>query len=76
MPHDGKRFKEFDFGGMTYAGKAVVYDESDQISLKPGKQSAKWMQRAKNTDLTCGQDAIFGGVMHLEGHYYLATTGC
>jgi hypothetical protein len=54
----------------------VVYDETDQIALPPGRQSRAWMARMKATDVLCGQDRFEGSVRALGGHYYITGFGC
>jgi hypothetical protein len=73
---DGHRFDEFNWGGMLFASKGVVYDESDEVALPYGHQSTDWKKRMKSTDLTCGGDGPVGEVIPLGNHYYIATFGC
>ncbi|MGP6190713.1 MAG: hypothetical protein ACLPSH_11675 [Vulcanimicrobiaceae bacterium] len=76
LPRNGHRFAEFNWGGMSFASDGVVYDETDEVGLPSGRQSAAWFDRMKNTDLTCGENARLGPVHALGGHYYLASFGC
>jgi hypothetical protein len=71
LPRDQLRFAVFDWGGMVWAGHELVYDESDQITLRWGQQSAPWLSRARKTELVCGY-----GVQPLWAHYYMADTPC
>lgn len=78
LPDDGKRYREFNWGGMLFASRGVVYDETDEIARPPGRQSAAWLARLNNSDLACGldPDVRIGIVEPLAGHYYLASFGC
>lgn len=76
LPKDGRRFAEFNWGGMLFASKGVVYDETDEVGRPFGHQSAEWKRRMKNTDLTCGLDGPVGEVIPLEGHYFVVGFGC
>jgi hypothetical protein len=69
---EGPRLAVFDWGGMVWASFGVVYDETDQVSLPPDRQSAKWRERASRTALSCeGYDA-----RPLWDHYYLVSFPC
>jgi hypothetical protein len=37
---DNPRLAVFNWGGMIWASRGVVYDESDEIAMPPGQQSA------------------------------------
>ena len=76
LPRDGKRFAEFNFGGMLFASSGVVYDETDQIALPRDRQSPAWLARVSNTDLMCGGTTLVAPVHALWDHYYLAGFGC
>jgi hypothetical protein len=76
LPKDGKRYAEFNWGGMLFASSGVVYDETDEVALPHGHQSIAWKKRMRNTDLTCGGDGPVGKVMRLIGHYYVTAFGC
>jgi hypothetical protein len=76
LPKDGKRYAEFNWGGMLFASRGVVYDETDEIALPSGHQSAAWKSRMKETDLTCGGDGPIGPVEPVGDHYYVTTFGC
>ena len=68
----GPRLALFDWGGTAWASFGVVYDESDQVSLPPGRQSADWLEEASHSELSCEGY----GVQPLWGHYYLASFAC
>ena len=76
LPRNGKRYAEFNWGGMLFASKGVTYDETDEVALPAGRQSGAWKKRMKNTDLTCGGDGPVGDVTPLGGHYYMTGFGC
>jgi hypothetical protein len=76
LPKDGRRYKEFNWGGMLFASRGVVYDETDEIALPANKRSAAWTARLRNTDLMCGTDDIGGIAIPLGNHYYLTSFGC
>jgi hypothetical protein len=76
LPKDGQRFAEFNWGGMLFASRGVVYDETDEVALPYGHQSAAWKSRMKHTDVTCGGDGPVGNAMPLGGHYYVTAFGC
>jgi hypothetical protein len=61
---------------MMFASKGVVYDETDEIALPPGHQSAAWKSRMRKTDLTCGGDGPIGRVEPVGGHHYVTSFGC
>jgi hypothetical protein len=62
----------FDWGGMSFASKGIVYDETDQVALPKGSQSADWLAQAGHTELSCEGY----GVRALWDHYYLASFPC
>jgi hypothetical protein len=72
-PRDGTpRLLVFNRGGMIWASNGVVYDESDEVALPRGRQSAAWQARADRTELGCGDFYI----TPLLGHFYLADFPC
>ena len=73
LPKNGRRFAEFPWGGMLFASTGVVHDETDEVGLPFGHQSANWKQRMRNTDLTCGGDGPIGNVMPMGDHYYVVS---
>jgi hypothetical protein len=73
LPTDGKpRLAEFDWDGIPSATFAVIYDESDQITLPRERQTAAWQQQAKD-QLSCEG---YGVVQSFWAHYYLVTFPC
>jgi hypothetical protein len=66
------RVAVFDWGGMSFASRGVVYDETDQVSLPPERRSAEWGEQASHSELACGGV----GVRKLWDHYYLASFPC
>jgi hypothetical protein len=71
LPAD-QRLVVFDWGGMSFASKGLVYDVTDQISLPKGNQSADWLAQASRSELSCEGY----GVRALWDHYYLASFPC
>lgn len=72
LPADRKpRLKFFDWGGMVWASFGLLYDESDQVDLPAGSQSADWVEQASH-ELSC--DGY--GVRPLWGHYYFISLPC
>jgi hypothetical protein len=72
LPPDRRpRLAVFSWGGMLWASSGVVYDETDQVSLPRGSQSADWLAAASHSELSCGY-----GVQPLWDHYYLASFAC
>jgi hypothetical protein len=62
----------FNWGGMVWASQGLVYDETDQVSLPRGRQSAAWLAQARHSELSCEGY----GVQPLWDHYYLASFPC
>lgn len=73
LPIDGKpRLAVFSWGGMLWSSRGVVYDESDEIALPPGHQSAAWKANPNLGELSCGNwDA-----RRLSSHFYLVGFLC
>lgn len=74
---DEPRLVEFDLGGMIWTHGAILYDESDQLSLSPGQRSRAWHDRASKID--CEPDAdppLFLQWTGLARHFYLASFPC
>ena len=73
LPIDGRpRLAIFIWGGMIWLTTGVVYDESDEIALPPGQQSAAWKSNPDLGQLSCGNwDA-----RRLSSHYYLVAFPC
>jgi hypothetical protein len=73
LPPDGRpRLAVFNWGGMIWASHGLVYDESDEVALAPGKQSAHWLADPRLAELGCGNF----GVQPLWSHYYLVSFPC
>ena len=73
LPADRRpRLVVFDWGGMPFASHGLVYDETDQVSLPKGRQSADWLAQASRTELSCEGY----GIQALWDHYYLADFPC
>jgi hypothetical protein len=72
LPKTGQpKLAVFNRGGMVWASKGIVYDESDEVTLPPGRQSSAWVERASHTELTCGF-----WVRPLGSHFYLGYFDC
>jgi len=71
LPSTRPRLAVFNWGGMAWASGGLVYDESDEVALPAGRQSAAWKAKAANTELGCGY-----GIQSLWSHYYLASFAC
>jgi hypothetical protein len=64
-------------GGMSWASRGFVYDESDEIMLDPSAQSARWKARAHDSELGCGYGAIpIPGPSAFTQHWYIASFAC
>jgi len=67
----------FNLGGMIWASRGFVYDESDEVVREPSQQSSGWKTRAQNSELGCGYGAeAFPGRFAFTRHWYLASFGC
>jgi hypothetical protein len=78
IPRDGKpRLLVFNRGGMLWASRGYVYDESDEVVLPQSLQSAGWKARADETELTCGYFAepLPGHLLYTQ-HWYIASFEC
>jgi hypothetical protein len=62
----------FNWGGMVWSSNGVIYDESDEVALAPGRQSPDWIARAGRTEPGCGGYSI----TPVGGHFYLADFPC
>ena len=70
LPPDGHRLAVFDLGGLLWASRAIVYDETDQIMVGAGHQSAD--RRARATELACQYLAKpVPGPTRWSRHWYL-----
>ena len=72
LPHDGARFARFDWGGMSFASQARVYDESDEIRLPAGTQSPAWLAKTQHSEFACEG----WGQRHLIDHFYVVYFPC
>ena len=73
LPRDGRpRLAVFNWGGSIWVSHGLVYDESDEVALAPGRQSAQWLADPRLAELECGGF----GVQPLWSHYYLASFPC
>lgn len=77
-PPDGKlRLQVFNRGGMIWASRGFVYDESDEVVLASSLRSASWKVRADKTELNCGYYAEpFPGHFSFTLHWYIASFNC
>jgi|GEM_PF-3258829 len=76
LPDSGERFAEFNWGGLSFPSRGVVYDETDEIGLPPNQQSRRWVSRMKNTDLLCGEQKFEALFQSFGDHYYEVGFGC
>jgi len=67
-----KRLAVFNWGGMVWASRGIVYDESDEVALPPGRQSQAWLHNPGLAELSCEGC----GITPLWSHYYLASFPC
>jgi hypothetical protein len=72
LPDDGHRLAVFNWGGMAFASHGLVYDESDEVALPPGRQSSTWRSNPNLAELACEGYAVDP----LWSHYYLASFPC
>lgn len=74
----GPKLVEFDLGGMLWLHGAIVYDESDEMSLAYDQRSKAWKDRADNSDLEC-EWAVARPFLRFSGlteHFYLGSISC
>ena len=78
LPHDGRRLAVFELGGMIWASRGLVYDETDQVTRDRWAVTPDWAARAKGTELSCGYTAypLPIPVRWWSEHWYLASFGC
>ncbi|MEA1672348.1 hypothetical protein [Nitrospirillum sp. BR 11163] len=62
------------WGGFIVASTSLVYDESDEVTLPPERQSASWKTRIEHTDLACPYG--YRVRTALGGHFYAVGVGC
>jgi hypothetical protein len=75
--HDEPRLLVFNRGGMIWASRGYVYDESDEVVREESLRSANWRVRADRTELSCGYYAQpFPGHFSFTQHWYLASFNC
>ena len=76
-PNREPRLLVFNRGGMVWASRGYVYDESDEILREEPLRSAGWRARADGTELSCGYYARpFPGHFAFAQHWYLASFAC
>jgi hypothetical protein len=67
----------FNRGGMIWASRGYVYDESDEVTREEPLRSARWRALADKTELSCGYYAEpFPGHFSFTRHWYLASFNC
>jgi hypothetical protein len=71
-PTDRPRLVVFNWGGMIWASRGLVFDESDEVALPPGHQSVAWLDNPGRAELACAGYAV----QPLWSHYYLAQFPC
>jgi hypothetical protein len=76
-PNGEPRLLVFDRGGMLWASRGYVYDESDEVVRDEPLRSADLRARSDNTELSCGYYAQpFPGHFSFTQHWYLASFNC
>ena len=76
-PNGEPRLLVFNRGGMIWASRGYVYDESDEVVRQEPLRSAGWKARAEKTELGCGYYARpFPGHFSFTQHWYLASFNC
>jgi hypothetical protein len=76
-PNGEPRLLVFNRGGMIWASRGYVYDESDEVMREGSRRSASWKARASNTELSCGYYAEpFPGQFSFTRNWYLASFNC
>jgi hypothetical protein len=71
-PTNQPRLAVFNWGGMIWASRGLVYDESDEVALPPGHQSAGWLSNPARAELACDGYVV----QRLWSHFYLAQFPC
>ncbi len=67
----------FNLGGMIWASRGFMYDESDEVVREHFTRSAGWKARAQNSELGCSYGAMpIPGPSALTKHWYLASFAC
>jgi hypothetical protein len=74
LPVEGEpKLLVFNRGGMIWSSEGFIYDESDELKLRPERRSIKWNARAYNTaELSCGNYSSIS----LWGHFYYGAFSC
>ena len=76
-PNREPRLLVFNRGGMIWASRGYVYDESEEVMRERSRQSASWKARAYNTELSCGYYAEpFPGPFSFTRNWYLVSFDC
>ncbi|HEX4808622.1 MAG TPA: hypothetical protein VH325_06825 [Bryobacteraceae bacterium] len=77
-PNGEARLLTFNLGGMIWASRGFVYDESDEVLRAPSLQTPAWKARAQNSELSCeGYYARpFPGHFAFARHWYLVSFPC
>ena len=76
-PNGEPRLLVFNRGGMSWASRGYVYDESDEVTRDEPLRSVGWKLRADATELTCGYYAQpFPGHLSFTQHWYMASFSC
>jgi hypothetical protein len=71
------RLMTFNLGGMVWASRGFVYDESDEIMREPSLQSPGWTAHAQDSELGCGYGAVpMPGPYTFAKHWYIASFAC
>ena len=74
LPRDGRpRLAVFRWSDAMSHAPDLVYDESDEITLAPGRQPARWRTDSELVEITCDGDFR---VQSLWCHYYLVSSPC
>ena len=78
IPQDEKpALRVFNRGGMVWASRGYVYDESDEVMRAESLQSVEWKEKADQTELGCGYFAEpFPGHFSFTRHWYIASFEC
>jgi hypothetical protein len=72
QPGGQPRIVVFNWGGMVWASRGVVYDESEEVALPSGRQSAAWLASSGLAELRYGGFSA----RPLWSHYYLVSFSC
>jgi hypothetical protein len=77
-PQNGEpRLLIINLGGMSWASRGFVYDESDEVMWESVRQSPDWKARAQKSELGCGYGAVpVPGPSTLSKHWYIASFAC